>query len=120
MDFEISDTDFKINSIVEELNRKILINTLKSDFKLLLKKDFLVAAKYENTQNRVYKNQDGKIYNYLFSNPDGKLYKIAQTSKTKQKINMSFTSENNIFADKIIIQHYNLKLRIELNYFKPN
>ena len=28
--------------------------------------------------------------------------------------------ENNIFADKIIIQHYNLKLRIEFNYFKQN
>ena len=120
LDFEISETDFKINAIVDELNRQLLINTLKNDFKLLFRKDFLVAAKYENTENRVYKNQDGKMYNYLFSTTDGKLYKIAQTSKTKEKINMSFTSENNIFADKIIIQHYNLKLRIEFNYFKEN
>ena len=121
LDFEISETDFKINSIVEELNRKILINTLKTDFRLLLRKNFLVTAKYENTQNRVYKNEDGKMYNYLFSSTlDGKLYKISQTSKTKEKINISFTSENNIFADKIIIQHYNLKLRIELNYFNQN
>ncbi len=121
LDFEISETNFKINSIVEELDRKILINTLKNDFRLLLKKDFLVAAKYENTQNRVYKNEDGKMYNYLFSSAlDGKLYKIAQASKTKEKINISFTTESNIFADNIIIQHYNIKLRIELNYFKQN
>lgn len=121
LDFEISETDFKINSIVKELDRKILINTLKNDFRLLLKKDFLVAAKYENATNRVYKNEDNKNYNYLFTSiTDGKLYKITQASKTKEKINISFTSENNIFADKIIIQHYNLKLRIEFNYFKPN
>ncbi len=121
LDFEISDTDFKINSIVEELNRKILINTLKNDFRLLLKNDFVVAEKYENATNRVYKNIDGKKDIYLFSSIiDGKLYKITQASKTKEKINISFTSENNIFADNIIIQHYNLKLRIELNYFKPN
>jgi hypothetical protein len=29
MDFEISENDFKVNSIVSELDRKILINTLK-------------------------------------------------------------------------------------------
>ena len=121
LDFEISDSAFKINSIVDELNRKILINTLKNDFRLLLKNDFVVAEKYENAENRVYKNKDGKNDIYLFSSIiDGKLNKIAQASKTKEKINISFTSENNIFADKIIIQHYNLKLRIELNYFKPN
>ncbi len=121
LDFEISENDFKINSIVDDLNRKILINTLKNDFRLLLKNDFLIAEKYENATNRVYKNKDGKNLNYLFSSKtDEKLYKIAQASKTKEKINISFTSENNIFADTIIIQHYNLKLRIELNYFKQN
>jgi len=119
LDFEISETDFKINSIVDELNRKMLINTLENDFRLLLRNDFLVSEKYENSVNRVYKNKDGKNYNYLYST-NGKLFKIAQTSKTKEKINISFTSENNIFADNIIIQHYNLQLRIELNYFKQN
>ena len=80
-----------------------------------------MTEQYENTANRVYKNQDGKNDNYLFSSKtDNKLYKIAQASKTKEKINISFTSENNIFADKIIMQHYNLQLRIELNYFKQN
>jgi len=121
LDFEISETDFKINSIVDELNRKMLINTLENDFRLLLRNDFLVSEKYENSVNRVYKNKDGKNYNYLFSSStDGKLFKIAQASKTKEKINISFTSENNIFADAIVIQHYNLQLRIELNYFKQN
>ena len=37
LDFEISENSFKVNSIVAELDRKILINTLRKDFKLLLK-----------------------------------------------------------------------------------
>ena len=42
LDFEISETEFKVSSIVDELNRKILINTLKKDFRLLLKNQFLI------------------------------------------------------------------------------
>src|SRR6478672_1498789 len=110
LDFEISDTEFKINSIVDELNRKILINTLKDDFRLLLKKDFMVTEKYSKGTDEVVKSKDGKYFDYLFvSTTDHKLYKIAQVTKTKEKLSMSFTSENNIFADKIVIQHYNLK-----------
>lgn len=121
LDFEISDTDFKINSIVVELNRKILINTLKNDFRLLLKKDFLVTEQFTKDANQVFKSKYEKDDVYLFrSDADGKLYKITQASKTKEKININFTSENNIFADNIIIQHNNIKLRIELNYFKQN
>lgn len=119
LDFEISPTDFKVNSIVEELNRKILINTLKTDFRLLLKAGFSVDRQFENTKSSVYQSNDGKNFNYLFVyKSEGKLTEIVHASKTKEKIKLSFTSENNIFADRIVIQHYNVKLRIELNYFK--
>ena len=121
LDFEISENEFKVNSIVDELNRKILINTLKQDFRLLLKQDFLVEEQFAKTTNKVYKSKDGKNFNFLFiSSLDDRLYKLTHCSKTKEKINISFSSENNIFASNIIIQHNNIKLRIELNYFKQN
>ena len=41
MDFEISETDFKVNFILEELDRKILINTLTNDFRLLLRNHYM-------------------------------------------------------------------------------
>ena len=120
MDFEISETDFKVNSIVSELDRKILINTLKTDFRLLLRHRFAVQEQFENAENRVYKSEEGNRFNYLFvSKSNGKVLKIVQSSKRKEKINLSFTSENNIFAEQIIIQHHNIDLRIEFNYFKP-
>ncbi|TDX13555.1 hypothetical protein [Flavobacterium sp. S87F.05.LMB.W.Kidney.N] len=119
MDFEISETDFKVNSIVSELDRKILINTLKDDFRLLLKKQYLIQEQFENDSSNIYKSADGKRDNYIFiSKKDQKLEKIVHSSKTKEKFTLLFNSENNIFAEKIQIIHQNIKLKIELNYFK--
>jgi len=119
MDFEISETDFKVNSIVSELDRKILINTLKEDFRLLLKKRYLIQEQFENESSDIYKSADGKRDNYLFiSKKEQKLEKIVHASKTKEKFTLLFSSENNIFAEKIEIVHQNIKLKIELNYFK--
>ncbi|WP_264535735.1 hypothetical protein [Flavobacterium sp. N1736] len=119
LDFEISEKNFKVNSIVSELDRKILINTLKEDFRLLLKKDFQIQEQFENESDDIYKSADGKRDNYLFiSKKDRKLEKVINSSKTKEKITLLFSSENNIFAEKIEIIHQNIKLKIELNYFK--
>lgn len=120
MDFEISENDFKVNSIVSELDRKILINTLKEDFRLLLKKSYLIQEQFENEESNIYKSADGKRDNYLFfSKKDQNLEKIVQSSKTKEKFTLIFNSENNIFAGKIQIIHQNMKLEISLNHFKP-
>lgn len=119
LDFEISDTHFKVNSIVSELDRKILINTLKEDFRLLLKKEYLIQEQFENDSDNIYKSNDGKRDNYLFiSKKNQKLEKVVHSSKTKEKFTLTFSSENNIFAEKIEILHQNIKLKIELNYFK--
>ncbi|WP_456313765.1 hypothetical protein [Pseudomonas shirazensis] len=120
LDFEISEKDFKVNSIVSELDRKILINTLRDDFRLLLKKDYAIQEQFENESANIYKSADGKFSNYLFiSKKDRKLDKVVHSSKTKEKYTLTFSSENNIFAEKIEIIHQNIKLKIELNYFKP-
>ena len=118
-DFEISETTFKVNSIVSELDKKILINTLREDFRLLLKKEYLIQEQFENESNNIYKSADGNRDNYLFvSKKEQKLEKLVRSSKTKEKITITFTLENDIFAKKVVILHQNIKLRIELNYFK--
>lgn len=117
LDFEISESNFKVNSIVDELNKKILINTLKKDFKLILRNNYIVNEQFEDKNNEVYKSKDENFFNYLYVNKsDGKLNKIVAASKRKEKIKIDFLSKKNYIADKIVIQHYNLKLRIELNY----
>ena len=119
LDFQISENDFKINSIVDELDRKILINTLITDFRLVLRSHYTVKNQFTNNKNVVYLSEEPKMLNYLFiSKSNNSLSKIVCASKRKEKINLFFTSENNIFASKIIIEHKTIQLKIELNYFK--
>lgn len=119
LDFEISEKDFKVNSIVSELDRKILVNTLVNDFRLLLRSHYELKQQFDSKESNVYLSEDGKLFNYLFiSKSDNTLSKIVQTTKRKEKINLFFTLENNIFASKIIIKHKTIPLNIELNYFK--
>jgi hypothetical protein len=119
LDFEISEKSFKVNSIVSELDRKILINTLKEDFRLLLQKEHTISAVFEKDGFEIYKSNDHNRDNYLFvSRTSNKLEKIVRASKTKEKFTLLFNSENNIFADKIQIIHQNIKLQIVLQYLK--
>jgi hypothetical protein len=119
LDFEISETNFKVNSIVDELDRKILINTLKTDFRFLLKNRYELKQQYDNLDNKLYLAEEANRVNYLFvSKSTDNLSKIVVASKRKERINFFFTSENNIFATKVVIQHYNIKLRMELNYLQ--
>nr|WP_315140713.1 hypothetical protein [uncultured Flavobacterium sp.] len=119
LDFEISEKDFKVNSIVSELDRKILVNTLVNDFRLLLRSHYDFKEQFDAKESKVCLSEDGKLLNYLFiSKSDNTLSKIVQTTKRKEKINLFFTVESNIFASKIIIEHKTISLYIELNYFK--
>jgi phosphoribosylformylglycinamidine (FGAM) synthase PurS component len=119
LDFEISENNFIVNSIVSELDRKMLINTLVSDFRLLLRSQYKIKEQFESKEEKVYVSENGKKLDYLFiSKLDNTLSKIVEASKRKEKINLFFTVENNIFATNIIFEHKTIPLKIELNYFK--
>jgi phosphoribosylformylglycinamidine (FGAM) synthase PurS component len=115
IDVELGENSFKVNNIVDELNRKILINTLREDFRLLLKKEYAVSGEFIEGDNKVYQSIEANSFYHLFYTAKNSLYKLVKGSKRKQRITVLFTSENNIFADRVIIRHSNIKLEIELN-----
>lgn len=118
-DFEISDDSFKVNYILEEMDKKIVINTLKHDFMLLLKQRHAYDYNYENSDFSVLKSEDGKRYNYLFlDKKDGRLVKLVNAGKSKEKIIISYTPENDALAKNIVIDHKNIKLKIELTFIQ--
>ncbi len=118
LDFEISETDYKVNFILEELDKKLLINTLVTDFRLLLRSHYTAKNQFDNSEERIYETLDKNKMNYLFvSKATNKLSKIVHSTKRKAIINLYYTSKNDIFAESIIIEHKNIKLKIELNYF---
>ncbi len=116
LDFELSENYFKVNYILDNLNKKIIISTLKKDFRLLLRKEFISSEVFENEYYIIYKSKDGNSYNYFYQTKnDSTFIKLINASKTKEKVVFTFTPKNATFANSILIEHYNIKLKIELN-----
>lgn len=116
LDFEVSENSFKVNYCVDELNKKIVLNTLKDDFRLVFRQNHKVEEVFENQSQTIYRVVDGKRYNYLTKNKsDQKLIQLTHTTKTKEKVVIRFEAKNTTFAENITIEHKNIKLKIELN-----
>lgn len=116
MDFELSKNSFKVNYIVEDLDRNIIKNVLKEDFRLLLQTNYNITEIFENDKNIIYKSQAGKGYDFLFvDKKNNLLVKLLNTTKRKEKVTFEFESKNSTFAEKVRITHQNIKLKIKLN-----
>lgn len=115
IDFEISDTDFKVNYIIPDLDKKIVKNFLKNDFQQLLKQKYPVQESFENNHSKIYLSQDDRKKYYLFFNKEnGLLNQIMYTKNNKAKIDFNFEAKKHIFADSINLQHKDFKINIKL------
>lgn len=115
IDFEVSENDFKLNYVLPDLDKKIIINFLKKDFRILLKKDYLVSETFENKEFKIYISQENKEKYYLFVDRKNQLLKkMIFTKNNKEKIDFSFYAKKHIFADSINLQHKDYKINIKL------
>lgn len=118
-DFQFEDDTFTKNFVVEELDKKFIINILKDDFKLLVNEKTKILEVYESENQRIYKTHNDERFNFYFINAGtGQLQKIVNTSKTKEKMEIDFMSSDGKIADTIAIKHSNIKLTIDLEKFK--
>jgi hypothetical protein len=115
IDFEISENDFKLNYVISDLDKKMVINFLKNDFQKLLKRKFIVKESFENNNSNIYLSENKKNMYYLFFNKETNLLKkIIYTQNNKEKIDFSFEAKKPTFAETIEIQHKDFKINIKL------
>jgi hypothetical protein len=118
-DFQFEDDTFTKNFVIEDLDKKFIINILKDDFKLLVNEKTKILEVYESENQRIYKTHNDERFNFYFINAGtGQLQKIVNTSKTKEKMEIDFMSSDGKIADTIAIKHSNIKLTIDLEKFK--
>lgn len=118
-DFQFEGDTFTKNYVIEEMDRKFIINILKDDFKLLVNESATVLAVYESDNERVYKTKSEESFNFYFLEDKYEmLEKIVNTSKTKEKVEIDFTASDGKTADTIAIKHNSIKLKIDLEKFK--
>jgi len=118
-DFLYDGDSFTRNYVVDGLDKKMIINTLQKDFKLLISENNRTQNQYKSVKFNVYQIKDAKRYNFYFFNKKSKeLEKIISTSKCKEKVAILFKNTEDQSASNITINHSNIKLIITLKKFK--
>ncbi len=118
-DFLYKGDNFKVNYMVEEMDKKFILKTLQKDFKLLISEENIVVKQYQNSGFEIYKTNSDKRNNfYFFNKKTHTLDQIVNASKSKEKVVILFDEIKEQMANKIGINHQNIKLKIELEKFK--
>jgi hypothetical protein len=122
-DFEFRDTSFTLHYCVPQFNKPKLLKTIEEDIRILLMNDLgdKTADKFTDpkAQNDVYRVNEQKLSNYYFiEKGTNKLLKIEHSKKHIKKIIFTLSNYENGFPANILIRHYNIKLKIELNLLK--
>ena len=106
-DFENQSGKIKTNYITSDLNRKIIIRTLTTDFKHLLKTHWQVTQKYTNGTIEVQQSKDGNDAVYLFTSGTNLSKQLNMQGK---KLYTTFTYNSN----NITIEHHTFTIKIVL------
>lgn len=121
IDFEISENNFKLNYVLPDMDKKVVINFLKDDFQHLLKRQYPVNEIFENNNFKIYLSKTDKKSYYLFFNKEnGLLKQIIYTKNNKEKIDFTFDAKKHIFADSLNLQHKDFKINIKLFQITEN
>ena len=106
-DFENQKGNIKTNYITPDLNKKIVIRTLTTDFQKLLQTHFTVIQKYTDGTTEVQKCKEGSDTIYLFT-LENNLFK--QLNMQGEKLYTTYIYNPN----NITIEHHNLTIKIVL------
>lgn len=111
-DFSFNKDQFKVNYILEDLDKKILINILKKDFKVLITENLKTEETYSFHSETIKKTKLSNKTYYYFETPE--LSQVIRANNQKEKVRFLFTKINDNIAQHIEIIHSNIKLKISL------
>ncbi|MGB3150917.1 MAG: hypothetical protein WBB27_09660 [Maribacter sp.] len=112
-DFSFKDDDFKVNRIIKQMDKKLLINILEKDFRDLVTEKLLSQEFYFKANEEIAKVKiNKKLYFYTYAN--SRLRTISRIGNQKEKVVFEFSKINGDIAERIKIIHKNINLKIEL------
>lgn len=112
-DFTFIKDKFKVNKVLKELDRKILINILKRDFSALLLENPKIEKTFEKEAKML---QNGFVLNkkHYYLSENDQLVKIIRVRNSIEKVVIQFQQVSENIAKDILIAHKNIKLKINL------
>jgi hypothetical protein len=122
-DFEFKDTTFTLHYCVPQFNKPKLLKVIQKDIETLLMNDLNKKTFNYFTDSKmlysIHKTKNGKLDNYYFlEKSSSQLVKIEHAKKRRKKTTFTLSNYQNDFPSNILIQHHDIKLKIELNLLK--
>lgn len=122
-DFEFDHAGaFTVYYIIDKMNRKAVVNTLRNDFELALMKHIAnkqpAIFKKDHLLFYRYGNNDAFDY-YITDSSCNKLVRIEKAGKKKSSMQMIMNNYNDGIPDSIGITHKHLNFNIGLKLLKP-
>jgi len=112
-DFSFHKDEFKVNYILDEMDKKILLNILERDFRVLVRENEKAISKSIKDNSELFETEIvNKKYYYLING--GRLNKIVRVNNGKEKVVFLFSKISDATAKNIQILHKNIKLAINL------
>ena len=111
------DGKFTVHYILERMNRKVVLSTLRNDFQLILMQnlDYKQAYLLKGDQFIYYAFPVGNELHYYISEPETqKLERIESGTKNKTKVRAFMLNYSNDVPDTISIEHCNFNFTIAL------
>lgn len=112
-DFTFHGDDFKVNRILKAMDKKILINILKKDFKALIEEHPPILEVF-TTQGEIVVETEILSKKHYFYLVDQRLNKIARVKNGKEAVEFHFSGDTRNYAKELRILHKNTKLQIVL------
>lgn len=113
LDFELGNQEMKIHSVMEQLDRKIILNLLKKDFNLLFNENNKITQTFDSEEFKILQSEINSQTVYYFLKNDS-LQKMVLVSGKKEKICLEYMYKNTAFPD-VEISHGNVKIKIYLH-----
>jgi hypothetical protein len=114
IDLTIGNEQFKVNYVIEDLDRKIVLNMLQQDFKTLLSPQQQAVMHHRLVSQDAYQVKEKSNTYYFMDQERGYLSKIVKASKRKEQVIYEFKTSDGKSADQIDIIHKTIRLKIRL------
>lgn len=110
-DITISKDHHVVNYVMQDLNRKIILNTLIRDFKALTQPDYHID--HQNLTHREFLSIHADRRYFLTIDDQGILSSIEIASKYKTKFEIQFKTDSLGKLDRFQIKHHGIKLNMD-------
>lgn len=118
----LQDGRFEVKKIIEPLNRKVVIETFRDDFSLLLGYPFKGDLKgWWNKEERYFGIANGKERTYFTTGSEcDSLRSLEAGSARKLKVSITMNGGVQRRPERIIIRHHTFNMTITLNLIDKN